>query len=208
MKHNDTFNVSGHLEIYKVYENGEEEQVFDEANTITSGMGVGLGLLYAGSGAADITNFQLRYFQIGVGGDERVDNYGVSETLLVSALGQENGVLDYSSSPYSDIPLASHDLMNWDGSKKTTSQGEDTWIFPMISDNAIKRVDLNSVTYILYVDRHSCNELSEPLNEVGLFMKNPLGTTPYRSQLCAYRPFTDIAKSDDFALVFKWTLNF
>mgnify|MGYP003641864066 CR=1 FL=1 len=208
MKQSDTLRVSGHLEIYKVYENGEEEQVFDEANTITSGMGVGLGLLYAGSGAADITNFQLRYFQIGVGGDERVDNYGVSESLLVSALGQDEGVLDYSSSPDSDIPLASHNLMKWDGSVKATDAGSNTWIFPMISDNGIKRVDLNSVTYILYVDRNSCNNLKEPLNEVGLFMKNPLGTTPYRSQLCAYRPFTDIAKSDDFALVFKWTLNF
>ena len=45
MNNNDILNVSGHLEIYKVYENGEEEQVFGEKNTINSGMGVGLGLL-------------------------------------------------------------------------------------------------------------------------------------------------------------------
>jgi len=82
----------------------------------------------------------------------------------------------------------------------------DTWFFGLISDNSIKRVDLNSLTYILYIDRESCNNLT--VNEVGLFMQNPLGRNTKRSQLVAYRPFTNIAKTDDFALVFKWTLNF
>ena len=85
MKQKDFLDPSGHLEIYKVYEDGTEEQVFSDPNTITSGMGVGLGLLYAGSGADDITNFQIRYFQLGVGGDTIIDTYGVSETTLVSA---------------------------------------------------------------------------------------------------------------------------
>jgi hypothetical protein len=209
MKNQDNISVSGHLEIYKVYEDGTEEQVFDEANTITSGMGVGLGLLYAGSGAADITNFQIRYFQLGTQGNTIIDSYGVSETILVSALGQENGVADYHSDDQVTLPLSVHNLMDWNGNQKRDSQNSADWVFPVISDNSIKRVDLNSVTYILYVDRNSCNGLVDaPLNEVGLFMKNPLGVDPERSQLCAYRPFTDIAKTDDFALVFKWTLNF
>ena len=206
MKQQDILNVSGHLEIYKVYEDGREEQVFTDHNVITSGMGVGLGLLYAGSGAADITNFQIRYFQAGVSGDTIISSYGVSETSLVSALGQVNGKTDYNTVGDSVLPVVTHELMNWDGTKKLDSQGGDSWYFGIVSDNSIKRVDLNSVTYILYVDRNSCNTIT--LNEVGLFMKNPLGSDPKRSQLCAYRPFTNIAKTDDFALVFKWTLNF
>jgi len=206
MKQQDILNVSGHLEIYKVYEDGREEQVFTDHNVITSGMGVGLGLLYAGSGAADITNFQIRYFQVGVSGDTIISSYGVSETSLVSALGQVNGKTDYTTVGESQLPVVTHELMNWDGTKKLDSQGGDSWYFGLISDNSIKRVDLNSVTYILYIDRNSCNSLT--LNEVGLFMKNPLGSDPKRSQLCAYRPFTNIVKTDDFALVFKWTLNF
>ena len=59
MKHNESLNASGHLEIYKVYNDGTEEKVFDEANTITSGMGVGLGMLYAGTGSNNITDFQI-----------------------------------------------------------------------------------------------------------------------------------------------------
>ena len=171
-------------------------------------MGVGLGLLYAGSGATDITNFQLRYFQLGVSGDTVLDTYGVDQISLVSALGQVAGGTDYQTAGESNLPLASHELMNWNGNAKPTAGGlfGTTWQFGLISDNSIKRVDLNSVTYILYVDRNTANGLT--VNEVGLFMQNPLGTAIKRSQLCAYRPFTNIAKTDDFALVFKWTLNF
>ena len=209
MKNNDTVNVSGHLEIYKVYEDGTEEQVFDDKNTITSGLGVGLGLLYAGSGATDITNFQIRYFQLGVSGNERLSplgSYGVSETLLFSALGQVALALDYNTGANSNLPVVAQELMDWNGDKKINSEGSYTWYFGEISDNSIKRVDLNSVTYIIYVDRNSCND--QTLNEIGLFMQNPLGESTRRSNLVAYRPFLNIAKTDDFALVFKWTLNF
>ena len=208
MSNNDNLNVSGHLQIYKVFEDGTEERVLNDPNTITSGMGVGLGLLYAGSGAADITNFQIRYFQIGVSGDTKVDSYGVSETSLVSALGQVVGHTNYQTTTDSFLPIVDHELMDWDGTAKATVGGSHgtTWYFGLISDNSIKRVDLNSLTYILYIDRESCNNLT--VNEVGLFMQNPLGRNTKRSQLVAYRPFTNIAKTDDFALVFKWTLNF
>lgn len=207
MKQKDKIDITGHLQIVKVYTDGKEEVAFDDHNVITSGMGAGLGLLYAGSGAADITNFQIRYFQLGVGGDTVINSYGPDQTFLVSALGQVNGASDYQSDARSTIPVFAHQLSNKFGNALQDSQAAtDSWQFGFISDNAIKRVDLNSVTYILYVDQYSCNDLT--LNEVGLFMKNPQGLGTNRSTLVAYRPFTDIAKTDDFSLVFKWTLNF
>jgi len=205
MKNVETLDPTGHLEIWKIYANGEETLVFDEDNTITSGMGVGLGLLYAGSGATDITNFQIRYFQLGVQGDTVLNTYGVDQVSLVSALGQVNEGTDYSGAE-SNIFLVNHNLMNWDGTLKSNSVGGSTWFFGLLTDNSIKRVDRNSVTYIIYLDRDTCN--SQILNEIGLFMQNPIGLDPYRSNLVAYRPFTDISKTSDFALVFKWTLNF
>lgn len=209
MKYNENIDASGHLEIYKVYADGTEEQIFDDHNVITSGMGVGLGLLYAGSGAADITNFQIRYFQLGVSGGTILDSYGASETSLVSALGQVVGSVDYATDAESVLPLSVHELMDYNSNLKIDSGGlvGDAWVFGVISDNSIKRVDLNSVTYILYVDRNSCND--QVLNEIGLFMKNPGGQTAFdRSGLVAYRPFNNITKTSDFSLVFKWTLNF
>lgn len=209
MKKEDYLDASGHLEIWKVYPNGSEEHIFDDKNTITSGMGVGLGLLYAGSGATDITNFQIRYFQIGTKGDTVINSYGVTQTALVSALGQDNGLADYRTDSESFLPISIHEEMDWNGTARpvdTTGIATNDYLFPVISDNSIKRVDLNSVTYILYLDRDTCN--GNTVNEVGLFMKNPLGYTPERSNLVAYRPFTNIIKTNDFSLVFKWTLNF
>ena len=206
MKQKDQIDITGHLQIVKVFSDGTEEMVFDDHNVITSGMGAGLGLLYAGSGAADITNFQVRYFQLGVEGDTVIDTYGPDQITLVSALGQINGASDYQSDARSTIPIFEHELSDWDGGQAQESNADTGWQFAFISDNAIKRVDLNSVTYILYVDEHSCN--NHTLNEVGLFMKNPQGLDPLRSTLVAYRPFTDITKTSDFSLVFKWTLNF
>lgn len=204
----DNISVSGHLEIYKIYDDGTEEKFFSEANTITSGLGSGLAVFYAGSGATDITNFQIRYFQLGVEGDTKLTSYGVSETLLASALGQEGQPEHYQSDAGSNIPLVFHELMDWDGDLKLDSDSNEDWYFVEIPDNAIKRVDLNSVTYILYVDKNSCNNIGVAINEVGLFMQNPLGATPRRSNLVAYRPFNDLTKTSDFALVFKWTLTF
>jgi len=204
MRNKENFTPSGHLEIYKIYENGTEELVFDDPNTITSGMGVGLGLLYAGSGSQVMTDFQIRYFQLGTSGDSVVDTYGVSQYSLVSAFGQVNGTSDYGSD--TTIPIVNHQLMSWDGAAKDNSIGSTDWLFLLISDNAIKRVDLNSVTYILYIDRETCN--NQIVNEIGLFMENPLGYSTKLSNMVAYRPFVSISKTSDFSLLFKWTLNF
>jgi len=204
MRNKENFTPSGHLEIYKIYENGTEELVFDDPNTITSGMGVGLGLLYAGSGSQVMTDFQIRYFQLGTSGDSVVDTYGVSQYSLVSAFGQVNGTSDYGSD--TTIPIVNHQLMSWNGVAKDNSIGSTDWLFLLISDNAIKRVDLNSVTYILYIDRETCN--NQIVNEIGLFMENPLGYSTKLSNMVAYRPFVSISKTSDFSLLFKWTLNF
>jgi len=205
MRNNESFDPSGHLEIYKIYNDGTEECVFSEANTITSGMGVGLGLLYAGSGSQTMTDYQIRYFQLGTSGDSVVDTYGVGQFHLVSAFGQVTGKVEYGVD--TTLPLATHTLLSWNGEAMQDSEGvTDAWVFIVISDNAIKRVDLNSVTYILYVDRDTLND--EVVNEIGLFMENPLALSPKRSNMVAYRPFVNISKTSDFALVFKWTLNF
>jgi len=50
MKQNEVLDVSGHLQIIKIYKDGTEEKVFDDHNVITSGMGVGLAMLFAGQG--------------------------------------------------------------------------------------------------------------------------------------------------------------
>ena len=76
------------------------------------------------------------------------------------------------------------------------------------------RINETSVRYTLVVDEEMANNLkgagSEDvyLNEVGLFIKNPLGAVPLNPILVAYRAFSNIYKTNDFSLIFRWTINF
>jgi len=214
----DIVDASGHLEIWKVFPGGREEKVFDDHNVITSGMGVGLAMLFAGSGADTIADYQIKWFQLGVSGDYAIrTNYDSSQYSLVSALGQTDetmtGGVGGTSGHYGvgAIMMDQHDLMSSNGDRFNT--GVPHW-FVYIPENAIRKTSDNSVTYALLVDREICN--GHTLNEIGLFMHDPLaaflsagggGQLP-RSPLVAYRPFVNIKKSADFALVFRWTLSF
>lgn len=53
-----TSRIHGHLEIVKVFNDGREEVVFNDHNTIVSGMGVGLSFLFTLSGSLKITDYQ------------------------------------------------------------------------------------------------------------------------------------------------------
>jgi hypothetical protein len=59
------------------------------------------------------------------------------------------------------------------------------------------------------VDLKGAAEEKVYLTEVGLFMKNPTGNAnTNQSILVAYRNFSEIYKTNDFSLIFRWTLNF
>ena len=85
-----------------------------------------------------------------------------------------------------------------------------------IPQHKVSRVGDSSVRYTITLDKDavdlSTRGAEVPLNEIGLFMKNPLGDRSGgqnidTSILVAYRYFSDIIKTDDFALVFRWTIN-
>ena len=185
-------NPTGHLEIFKVYENGTQEKVFDDHNVIVSGMGVGLAYLFAGSGSGNITDYQIRYFQVGTGG---TSSYGVSTYTLNTALtsGQYNTSADMVIEQISQIK---------NGVTFTNLS------HARIPFNHVQRASDTSVKFILAIGRNNVNDLPLPLNEVGLFMANPKGVSPKQTILVAYKKFSDILKTSDFALIFYWTLNF
>ena len=80
--------------------------------------------------------------------------------------------------------------------------------FVLIPPSKVTRINDRSVRYTLVIDDEMANDTTNPLNEVGLFMKNPTGSVGQtKSILVAYRTFSDIAKTSDFSLVFRWTLN-
>ena len=195
MRQNDLLDVSGHLQIFKVYKDGTEEKVYDDHNVITSGMGVGLAMLFAGQGDNSVEDFQIRYFQVGSGAPT---SYDYQQFKLG---GYMTETVDYAN----DMVLSEHKRM-----EPTGGASPDNEIFMLIPDNVIKKSSPTSVTYVLYLPENA--QFDADLNEVGLFMSNPLSILlsgqARRSPLVAYRTFTKIKKTDQFSLLFKWKLNF
>jgi len=195
----DDLGINGHLTIIKKYNNGEEEIVFDDHNIIVSGMGVGLAYLFTGSGSNVITDYQIDRFQLGVSG---------ATSLELSTTNSLSGGLNFSE--YGNgSNLFIEQCTQIIGGKDITPSA-----FALIPANKITRIGDNAVRYTLVVDEESCNGLAgqvgedEYLNEVGLFMKNPRGAAVNASLLVAYRAFSIIRKTNDFSLIFRWTLNF
>ena len=194
-KTKDSIKATGFLEITKLYPDGTEEMVFDERNVITSGMAVGLSHLFSASGGTSIEDFQILNFQVGVSGD--INTYGVSSFKTTSGLTQEE-YLSSGSQAYVEAlaPIENGTVL---GSNSA---------FIRIPVNHIEKVTKTSVRFILILDRYTANSVGLDLNEVGLFMRNPRGLASESPILVAYRPFTAITKTDAFALIFKWTLQF
>jgi hypothetical protein len=197
--------ITGHLQIAKVYSTGNEEVVFDDHNIIVSGMGVGLAQLFSLSGPGSILDYQIDRFQIGVGGDSVTENVEINAlNANLTSLEEygENAMLyvieGYHAFSYSNISIN----REW---------------FGYIPQHKVSKVGDSSVRYTITIDKDAANTLETTrgagsgINEIGLFMKNPLGDRNQAgydtSILVAYRKFRTIVKTDDFALVFRWTIN-
>jgi len=186
--------VNGHLQIAKTYGDGREEIIFDDHNIIVSGMGFGLVYLFAGLGSKKITDYQIDRVQLGVSGGTNLEvstTYQLSSPLTsISQYGVDSDLFVLTCNQIlAGVPTTSNDK-----------------IFLKIPFSKITRINDNSVRFTIVIDEEACNNIT--LNEIGLFMKNPTGLAIDASNLVAYRAFSSIAKTDDFGLIFRWTINF
>ena len=194
MSNPDILTPRGELEIWKVYDDCRpDECVLNDHNIITSGLGISLAYLYAGSGASSVLEYQVNMFQIGSG----------TTSPAAMSLQQLNDPLIADQYKSAGSLLATEDRSLLVNGAAT----EDTQTFVKIPYTQIQKVGSKTVRYTLILDKNSANDLGENLKEVGLFMKNPRGVSPEASVLIAYRQF-DLPKASDFALVFKWSIIF
>ena len=206
MIHNflEDLDIKGHLQITKCYPNGEQEVVFDDHNIIVSGMGLGLAQMFSLSGPPTILDYQIDRFQVGVSGSEAREVVGTNQLA-----GPLTSLEEYGTQARILILSGNHALT-------LNTYTENEW-FGYIPQHKVSRIGPNSVRYTLTLDQDAANEIQRDgetvaLNEIGLFMKNPLGDRfslgEDTSVLVAYRYFSPIAKTTDFSLVFRWTLSF
>ena len=174
----------GYLEIWKLFPDGGEELYYAKNNVITVGLPRTLGLLFNGGSNSNIGNFQIRYFQLGLSG---------SEGLQVSSTAALEPAL--TSNEYGDASFLLND--------ETANQDGPMGVIPF---SHIKRLNGSRVMYQIMLDENTANGLT--LNEIGLFSKNPEVGSPELPYLCAYRYFDDIEKTQNFSLLFKWTIEF
>lgn len=194
--------VNGHLTIIKVDREGNEEILLDDANTIVSGLGVGLSYLFTGSGSDSILDYQIDRFQIGVSGPhESYSTNPSSIAQLSGAIGQN----DYGAG--SNLFIEPSRILVSPG---TAVVGYSA----LIPHSKITRISNTSVRYTLVLDEESCNNLTGVfgedvnINEIAMFLKNPSGAGTATSIMACYRAFSNIRKTDDFSLIFRWTINF
>jgi hypothetical protein len=191
--------INGHLTIIKKFTDGQEEVVFDDHNIIVSGMGVGLTYMFTGSGSNSVLDYQIDRFQIGVSGPP--------------AGGVTSAIYELSGALEEDEYGAGSNLFIKKGFQIKNQGSSDTTYAALIPANKITKIGDSSVRYTLVVDEEACNGLERDsleanINEVGLLMKNPKGSTAGEPILVAYRTFSNIMKTDDFSLIFRWTINF
>jgi len=202
--------IYGHLTIIKRSKDGVEEILFDDHNVIVSGMGVSLTYLFTASGSDTVLDYQIDRFQLGVSGRAA----GVTDTILeTSTTYQLSGPLVEGGVPGG---YGGGSNLFIERATQITNTTDTTDVdFAMIPANKVTRIADNSVRYTLVVDDEAANGMRDDggedayLNEIGLFVKNPRGdTSPTASILAAYRTFSNIRKTNDFSLIFRWTLNF
>jgi len=194
----DELGINGHLTIIKRSKDGSEEVLLDDPNIIVSGMGVGLSYLFTGSGSNNILDYQIDRFQVGVSGPPAGG--------VTSSINQLSGALTESE-------YGAGSNLFIDVRSQITGNTLTTLPAALIPHSKITRIGDSSVRYTLVVDEEACNNLTREsnqanINEIGMLMKNPTGNASARPILVCYRTFSNIRKTSDFSLIFRWTLNF
>lgn len=192
--------INGHLTIIKKMNSGEEEVLLDDPNIIVSGMGVGLSYLFTASGSNNIVDYQIQKFQLGISGPP--------EGGVTSGINELSGSL----TSIDEYGLGSN-LAIFQGQQLVGDSVANQRIFAEIPVSKITRINQNSVRYTLVVDEEAANNIQREgidrgINEIGMFLKNPTGYAADRPILACYRTFSDIVKTNDFSLIFRWTINF
>ena len=207
MRFDDAGTTTGHLEVYKIYKDGTEELHFSEKNVITSGMGLTLAYAFAAVADADVSSFQANWMQIGTGAS--------TTAIIASSNVQVSGRADLLSA----IPRSQYGSENTIGlttssmSYMTSADTTRTSAFVKVPPAFIHRVSDRKVMWRLVLNDSACNIADSAvhggaLNEVSIFSNNPMEVNPPVLFMIAYRDFSQIIKTNEFTLDFRWTIEF
>lgn len=210
--------IKGHITICKVYSDGTQETVLNQANLVTAGLGSSLIDIQMGGGSDYVDGYGPYYFQVGTSSVDystKFDNnvsanfYRLSTAFDWKDYGEDTDYMIekryrgfYASSEggeYKEMYGASAAL------SATIFSGSDDY-FAKVTEGRITKVFLDSFESEIILDENTGN--GKLISEVGLFAKNPKGFKEDTPILMAYRSFAGIPKTKEFSLVIHWSIGF
>jgi len=212
----------GHITICKVYSDGTEEKVLDNANLITAGLGSAFIDIQRGAGSMHSIDYAPHYFQVGTsdigytaaGLQASTTFYQLSAPLDWSAYGDDTDFIivkryrgfNASVSPDVDSGNTYYELLTTSAALSSTIFSGADQYFSIIKDRRITKYNLDSFESEIILDENTAN--GQTISEVGLFAKNPKGLASDSPFLMAYKNFTGIPKTKDFTIVIHWIIGF
>ena len=209
--------IKGHITICKVFNDGTKETVLDKHNLVTAGLGLSLANILTGDGSIHIEDYTPRYFQVGT------SSIGFPTAEVSSYFYQLSAPLEWSGyGPDSDIQLekryrsflaSSTDGVTYEEHLQASSvdyssvfySGTDQF-FGTVKPDSVTKYFLDSFASEIVLDENSGN--GNDISEVGLFLRNPIGAKEDSPLLVAYKTFDAIPKTEEFSLVFHWSVGF
>ena len=189
--------ITGHLEITKVFSDGSREVVLEDHNIITSGMGLTMAS-YLGAGVAEgVSSFQINHWQLGSGASAAPSGYMV--------VGRADLVDSFDASTYGTASKSSFEVVNQPYMTSGGTSALDNFI-EAEQRRTVTRVAPNSIAWRLLIDENSCN--GKTINEAAIFSRNPTTAVTNLHYMVAYRAFAGIPKASQFALDFRWRIDF
>ena len=215
----------GHITICKVYSDGTEEKVLDNANLITAGLGSAFIDIQRGAGSMHSIDYAPHYFQLGTSDigynttparQASSTFYQLSAPLDWSAYGDDTDFIivkryrGFNASTEDTVGPPKRwrytELLNTSAALSSVIFSGADQYFSIIKDRRITKYHLDTFESEIIVDENTGN--GQTISEVGLFAKNPKGLAQDSPFLMAYRNFTGIPKTKDFSIVIHWIVGF
>jgi len=198
--------LRGKVEIYKDF-GDRQEKVGEYYNIVTRGMGITLAAFMMSGPRSTKNPYSIKYAQVGTGVVDYQAQPTRSETRfnffkLNSALSKANygRNLRYRVSTRNQL-IATQEFTATSNLSYTTQQAA----FLNIPESRVSIKQDVGIRITVVIDKNTANGIT--LREVGLFSNNINTPENEQSVLVAYKQFAPIEKTNQFSLIFTWTIQ-
>jgi hypothetical protein len=196
--------TAGRLIVYKE-QNGNVEKLHEFNNILTFGFSVNMANFFTSDGRSQIENIIPQYCQLGTGvvnylADTTEGNnqfYNLEIPLTRTQYGRNLRRKVLSKSQITNVT-------NFDSLDRSTYT-ESTGLFLQIPKSAITIKRNSGANIRIVLDKYTAN--GNTLREIGLFTGGLSLDGSNKLLLSCYKQFSPIAKTNEFSLIFDWTIQ-